>query len=138
MDYELVPPEYEAVSHILESPLIAERCAPYIGEDDFDWAGLFAISQTMSGGEQLLIRIAYDLWTSTGVVGIWEISRGLDQAGFERVLAALRMCRGEYRAPSPALLAAACKRGAKRGNRNAWNDQPRGLTDRVRHLAAGR
>ena len=53
--------EYAAVRHILASPTIAGRTAPYIGGDDFDWGGLLVEAETFSGGESLLVRIA---WTS--------------------------------------------------------------------------
>lgn len=96
MRCELLPPEYRGVRHIMESPLLAARCSQYIREDGFDWTGLFIVAQTMSRGEQLLIRIAHDLWTSSGDVGIWELTRRLDPGAFNRVLGALRMCRGAY------------------------------------------
>ncbi len=38
------------------------RCRPYIGADDVDWLGLLAEAETMSGGAQVLIRLAFDLW----------------------------------------------------------------------------
>jgi hypothetical protein len=99
MRCELLPPEYLAIRHILESPVLAKRCTMHVGEDDFDWTGLFAAARAMSNGERLLIRIAHDLWTSKGDVRIAEITRGLDSRGFELVLGALRMCRGVYPAP---------------------------------------
>ena len=69
------PPEYDAVRHILTSRSVEARSAPYIGDDDFDWDGLLAEAETMSGGEQALVRIAHDLWEAKGIVGIWEIPR---------------------------------------------------------------
>jgi ABC-type uncharacterized transport system ATPase subunit len=96
MQCELLPSEYRGVRHIIESPLLATRCARYVREDSFDWPGLLAAAQTMSSGEQLLIRIAHDLWTSKGDVGLCEITRGLDSRTFERVLEALRMSRSSY------------------------------------------
>jgi hypothetical protein len=97
-------PDYAAVRHILTSPLIAARCGPHIREDDFDWSGLLAEAETMSGGEQVLVRIAYDLWEARGVVGVWELPRRLDHANFERVLDALALCRGETRSGAVAEL----------------------------------
>jgi hypothetical protein len=88
-------PDYDAVRHILTSPSIAARSAQYIGADDFDWAGLLAEAATMSGGAQVLVRVAYDLWEAEGVVGVWELPRRLDPANFRRVLEALELCRGE-------------------------------------------
>jgi hypothetical protein len=89
--------EHNAVRHILTSPAIAARSAPYIGEDDFDWHGLFTEAATFSGGGQVLLRTAYDLWEASGVVGIWELPRQLDSTSFKRVLEALSLCR--YGAP---------------------------------------
>jgi hypothetical protein len=88
-------PEYAAVRHILSSPAIAARCAPHVGTDDFDWPALGVVAaETMSGGEQVLVRIARDLWEAEGLVGIWELPRRLDAANFRRVLDALALCRG--------------------------------------------
>ena len=95
MGNNLPAPEYEAVRHILASPSIAARSARHIGNDDFDWDGLFAEAQTMSGGEHVLVRIAYDLWEAKGIVGVWEIPRPLDRTHFGRIIDALFICRGE-------------------------------------------
>ncbi len=88
-------PEYAAVRHILTSPAIAARCTPHVGENDFDWPALLAEGATMSGGEQVLVRVAFDLWQSQGVVGVWELPQRLDRANFERVVEALGLCRGD-------------------------------------------
>jgi ABC-type uncharacterized transport system ATPase subunit len=87
--------DHSAVRHILASPPIAARTASYISDDDFDWHGLITEAQSMSGGEQVLVRIAYDLWEANGVVGVWEIARGLDSHNFKRVIEALVICRGD-------------------------------------------
>ena len=86
--------EHAAVRHILTAPLIARRTAPYLGDDDFDWAGLGRESETMSGGETLLVEIAYELWHAEKVVGLWELANRLDAANFRRVLAAIWIYRG--------------------------------------------
>ncbi len=86
-------PDYEAVVHVLTSPPIEARSAPYIRENDFDWAGLFAEAETMSGGERLLVRIAYDLWEAKGIVSVREIPQRLDRRNFERVIDALHISR---------------------------------------------
>lgn len=100
-------PEYAAVRHILTSPSIAARFAPHIGADDFDWPALLAAAETMSGGEQLLVRIAYDLWEANGSVGVWELPQRLDPGNFRRVLAALAISRGDPGPGTEALDAAA-------------------------------
>jgi hypothetical protein len=87
-------PEYTAVRHILTSPTLAARCAPHIGDDDFAWASLLAETETMSGGESTLVRIAFDLWEAEGTVGIWELPKQLDRGNFTRVIEALELFRG--------------------------------------------
>jgi energy-coupling factor transporter ATP-binding protein EcfA2 len=94
--------EYDAVRHILEAPVIAERTAPYVGPSDFDFAGLHEEAKTMSGGEALLVRIAYELWLAEKAAGLWELTRRLDEANFRRVLEALSRCRGRMSAGRPA------------------------------------
>jgi hypothetical protein len=87
--------EYDAVRHVLTEPRIAARTAPHIAADDFDFPGLTAEAETMSAGEGLLIRIAQELWLAERRAGLWEIARRLDRRNFERVLAALRIARGD-------------------------------------------
>src|SRR5712692_9899641 len=87
------PPEDAAVRHLLTAPQIAVRTARYLGADEADWAGLLAETETMSGGETLLIRIAHDLWHAEKSVGLNDLTRRLDGRNFERVVAALRLCR---------------------------------------------
>jgi hypothetical protein len=86
---------YAAARHILESPRIAARTRPYMRDGDFDWFGLLAATETMSGGERLLVDIAHDLWEGKGEVGVWGISKRLGPSTFERVVVALRISRGE-------------------------------------------
>jgi hypothetical protein len=86
--------EYGAVVYILGAPSIWARTSRYVGRDDFDWSGLLAEAETMSGGEALLVRVAYELWNAEKTVGLWEIARRLDPRAFARVLEALAMCRG--------------------------------------------
>jgi hypothetical protein len=88
-------PEHAAVRHILTAPSIAARTAPYIGEDDFDFAGLEAESATMSGGQGLLVRIATELWCGEKATGLWELPDRLDATSFRRVVEALVLARGE-------------------------------------------
>lgn len=86
-------PEFTAVRHILTSPSIAARCAAHVGEEEFDWAGLNAAAETMSGGERVLVRIAQDLWEATGLVPVSELPRRLDGRNLSRVLDALVLYR---------------------------------------------
>lgn len=94
MDPTIGLPDYEAVRHILTAPPVARRAAPYVYESDFDFAGLEREAATMSGGEALLVRIAYELWNAEKRVGLWELTRRLDPRCFVRVLEALAICRG--------------------------------------------
>jgi hypothetical protein len=88
-------PESEAVRHLLRSPTLWRRAEPYVGaEAAVDWVGLRTETETMSGGEALLVRIAHELWHAEKDVGLWEIPRRLDVSSFDRVLEALRMCHG--------------------------------------------
>ena len=97
MDTTYEPPEYAAVCHILGAPRIAHRTAPFISEHDVDWHGLDQAAITMSGGEVLLVEIARELWNAEKRTGLWELPQRLDEANFERVLEALRLCRGTSR-----------------------------------------
>jgi hypothetical protein len=44
-------PEHAAVRHILTAPVITERTAAHIGDEEVDVAGLLAEVPTMAGGE---------------------------------------------------------------------------------------
>jgi hypothetical protein len=87
-------PEYAAVLHLLTVPALWPRTARHLRDDGFDWPGLLEEAETMSGGEALLVRIAHELWHARKDVGLWELPRRLDAHAFERVLEALRICRG--------------------------------------------
>jgi hypothetical protein len=89
------------VRHILTSPSVEARSGRYIGEDDFDWTGLLAEAESMSGGERALIRIAHDLWEAQGIASVWEIPRRLDRRHFERVIDDLYIYRGQSSEPRP-------------------------------------
>jgi hypothetical protein len=101
-------PEATAIRHILSSPSIASRCAPYLAGDAIDWSGLFAEAETMSGGEQLLVNVASDLATRERTVALWELHERLARPSFDRVLEALELARGDQvtRRPVPVLRAA--------------------------------
>ena len=55
MDDDLELPEYAAVLHLLTVPALWPRTAAYLDDGDFDWPGLLAEAETMSGGEALRI-----------------------------------------------------------------------------------
>jgi energy-coupling factor transporter ATP-binding protein EcfA2 len=104
MQLSISGPTYDGVRHILTSPLLTHRTAPYVGESDFDFAGLREAARTMSGGEALLVRIAHELWLAEKVTGLWELTQRLDEANFRRVLEGLSRCRGRLSARVPAKL----------------------------------
>lgn len=84
----------EAAQLILESPTIASRTRPHVRNGQIDWLALLAETQTMSGGERVLVRVAHDLAEAGGLAGIWEVPYRLGPGSFERVIAALRIARG--------------------------------------------
>ena len=86
---------HEAVRYILTSPSLGDRCRPLLDGDGFDWPGLLAEAEAMSSGQRLLVHAAHELWEAPGVVGIWELARGLDRTSFDRVVTALRHYRGD-------------------------------------------
>ena len=92
---DLTMPQHLAVRHILTSPTIAGRATPHIGHDGIRWEPLLVEAETMSSGESLLVRIAYDLWHADNGVALWELPRLLDRQSFRRVVEALAFCRGE-------------------------------------------
>ena len=94
----LEPPEYAAALHLLTGPGLGSRTAAYVKDGDFDWPGLLAETERMSGGEALLVRIAHELWHARKDVGLWEIPRRLDPLSFARAIEALRICRGAVEA----------------------------------------
>ena len=96
------PIEYTAVLHLLGAPTVWRRTGARVGADGVDWNGLLTEAETMSGGESLLVRIAHELWHAEKGVGLWEIPRRLDSSSFERVVEALRICRGSQYAALPA------------------------------------
>ena len=98
MPVNAAPTEYQAVRHILSAPSIHARTNAHVRADHFDWAGLDGESQSMSGGERLLVDIARDLWHAEKTVAVWEVGRSLGPANFRRVVDALSLYRGESEA----------------------------------------
>lgn len=88
-------PAYSAVRHILTAPIIADRCRPYIGDGDIAWDGIMAQTPAMSSGQATLVRVALDLWNGEREVSVWEIPQRLGPSGFDRVVEAMHLYRGE-------------------------------------------
>lgn len=96
-------PDRAAVRHLLSTPHLARRTAPFLRGDDVDWDGLAAEAPTLSGGEGLLVALARDLWYGTRTVGAPDLVRRLDERSFRRVVQALLLARSTPRpAAAPA------------------------------------
>jgi hypothetical protein len=102
-------PRRAAIRHVLTAPAIASRTVSHLREDGIDLAGLEIEQATMSDGEALLVRIAFELWYGEKHVGLPELTRRLDARSFRRVVEALAIARGEAPPdwPSPSALLAA-------------------------------
>lgn len=48
-----------------------------------------------SSGEQILVRVAMDIWSGSGNAKIWQIVETLDPDNFANVLEGLRILRGD-------------------------------------------
>ena len=53
-------------------------------------------SVDLSSGEDLLIRIALDLWSGSGEAKIWELIEYLDDQNFDQVLKALSCLKPKH------------------------------------------
>ena len=49
--------------------------------------------QDMSSGEQVLVRVALDIWSGSGDAKIWELLEILDEGNFGAVLKALMLIK---------------------------------------------
>jgi hypothetical protein len=56
-------------------------------------AFLIDCASCFSGGEQILIRIALDLWNGSGDVRLWSVIECLDENTYENVLTGLKHLR---------------------------------------------
>jgi hypothetical protein len=102
-------PDRDAVRHILTTPAIAHRTASHLLDTDFDFDGLRREAATMSGGEALLVRIAYELWNAEKVTGLWELPRRLDDSCFPA------RARGTHDLPRARLRRTAARRARRVG-----------------------
>jgi hypothetical protein len=89
-----------AVRYLLESPCLAGRFDAQLAGREVDWPAVLTEAAALSSGQRVLVRVAHDLWTADGEVGMRELARSLDATHFERVVTALRLCRGERDAGS--------------------------------------
>ena len=88
--------EWDSVAYLLATPFLAAKVAAFVdaGACCIDWDGLIEASGAWSHGEQLVVGLASDLWRATGGVSVKELCASLDDATFERVVAALQIARG--------------------------------------------
>lgn len=83
-------PDHIAARHILECPLLADRTAPYIREDEIDWPGMFNdIVPFMCHSERLLIDVAHDLFGGFAVTSLREIVTITDGENFNVICEAM-------------------------------------------------
>lgn len=89
---------FEAISHIFKS-------YPYLLDFLFDPdvakiralpEELISQSESLSSGEDLLVRVALDLWSGGGNACVWELIEILDEQNFNNVLEALSKLRPKH------------------------------------------
>jgi hypothetical protein len=103
---ETWPHYYESDKKLFQIISIALKKTPHLIELIFDPhkpetkippAALNAFLDGFSHGEKMLIRIAFDLWSSSGNAVLWEIIETLDSSNFENFLTALTLRRSDVR-----------------------------------------
>src|SRR4051794_21250049 len=94
-------PRNEAARHVLASPSIAARTAPYIGDGRIDWHGILAETATMSGGERFLVDLARRLSSGKTLPSAYEVSGQLDVRNARHVAEVLDHSAGAASADLP-------------------------------------
>lgn len=89
-------PEWDAASFLLDTPLIADGTSHFVdaGARRIDFPGLRRAARPWSPSERLLVEAAWQLWSGEGKLCLCELTGSLDDANFERVIAAMRIRRG--------------------------------------------
>lgn len=55
---------------------------------------MLRLSRGFSSGEQILIRVALDIWSGSGNTKVWNLLESLDEESLSKVLKALAVFRG--------------------------------------------
>ena len=96
--------DYEAATFLLSAPALDGRADRFVRDGRVDWLGLLGECDSMSSGQRLLVRAAYDLWSGEANVGLRELALRLDGTSLVRLAAALGVASGRRPAPErPAL-----------------------------------
>jgi hypothetical protein len=83
-------PDYLAALHLLACPLLEGRTAPYIGENEIDWEGIYArLYPLLSRSERLLVDAAYNLFGGEGALSLRELVTVLDGENFNTICEAI-------------------------------------------------
>jgi hypothetical protein len=98
-DPRLRPPDIEAAHHLLTTPGLRRRAAPFVGDESVDWDGLLQLAMELPDPARVIVGTAYELCEARRAVALWEIPAALDPAGMERVIEALCICHGGIAAP---------------------------------------
>jgi hypothetical protein len=101
-------PELAATLHLLGTPVIARRTAPFVDVErrSIRWDALLERAAAWSHGENLLVRAALDMWNGDAKTPLGELYLTLDEDNLRRVMEALAIRR---RMPLP-------YRGRERGD----------------------
>lgn len=83
--------QIRAINHLLDNSGIREHF--WLDENTADVKFVNNCGH-LSGGEQLLVKIAYSIWNQDLDVNLWEILGRLDSDNFRRFTDALMMARG--------------------------------------------
>lgn len=89
--------EWASVLHVLTSPALLRIGAIHhvdFGLETIDVVRLLELAETGSGGEQVLLRAACDLFNSSGELRLCELIGRLDDVNLRCVLEAIELHRG--------------------------------------------
>lgn len=98
--------EFGPVCWLLSTPMLARKAWRFVEVDRrrVDWEGLFAAAAPWSHYENLMVRIARNLWDDRGggpkgdeplSLSLYDLGSGLDRHNWQRVMEALALARGK-------------------------------------------
>jgi hypothetical protein len=98
--------EFGPVCWLLSAPQFARRTWRFVHADrrEVEWEALLEASAQWSRYEQLLVRIAFNLWGGqgggqdgwdAGAFNLYDLAGGLDRHNWQRVMEALALARGK-------------------------------------------